>query len=107
MDTSYNLVAEKCAKQMAEYQACVENNQSSDWPTICLPQSRALSLCADTAVPHLAEVKSECAGSIASYRACLDRNASKSDEEVERACTGLMRGVWECSERVMNEVKGR
>lgn len=84
---------------------CVSSNQNADWPKICLPQSRALTLCADTAVPHLARVKSECAGSIASYRACLDRNASRSDAEVESACSGFMKGVWECSERVMRDVK--
>jgi hypothetical protein len=64
-------------------------------------QGVALTQCADTAVPHLRELKSGCASEIAAYRTCLERNEQGSDAELGEKCGGLMKTVWECSERVM------
>ncbi|GFZ50498.1 hypothetical protein JCM24511_08255 [Saitozyma sp. JCM 24511] len=105
MDLSYNLVASKCAEQMAKYQECVLANQSGDWSNICRAQGVALTQCADTAVPHLRELKSGCASEIAAYRTCLERNERGSDAELGEKCGGLMKTVWECSERVMKAVE--
>ena len=82
---------------------CVRKNQSADWPQICRPHSDALAACADTAVPHLAAVKRTCAPKIEAYSQCLKAHASATDEQVERACGGVIRELWECSEGVMRE----
>jgi hypothetical protein len=68
-------------------------------------QGVALTQCADTAVPHLRELKSGCASEIAAYRTCLERNEQGSDAELGEKCGGLMKTVWECSERVMKAVE--
>ncbi|ORY24575.1 hypothetical protein BCR39DRAFT_561473 [Naematelia encephala] len=107
MDLSYDLVASKCADQMAKYQQCVLANQAGDWGTICRPEGKALAACADASVPHLAELKTTCAPQIASYRSCLDKHASASEQVIEERCSGLMRDLWQCSERTMAEIEGR
>jgi hypothetical protein len=59
----------------------------------------------DISVPHLAKLKIACAQPISSYRSCLDTNAAEPDGVVEARCGGLMKGLWECSERVMKEIE--
>ncbi|WWD18810.1 hypothetical protein CI109_103265 [Kwoniella shandongensis] len=107
MDLSYNLVASKCAEQMAKYQECVLKNQAEDWNTICRPEGRALAACADASVPHLSELKNSCAPQISTYRQCLDKHSSQSEEAIGEKCGGLMKELWECSERTMKEIEKR
>ncbi|WRT66736.1 uncharacterized protein IL334_003699 [Kwoniella shivajii] len=107
MDLSYNLVASKCAEQMAKYQECVLRNQAGDWNTICRPEGKALAACADASVPHLSELKNSCAEQIFSYRQCLDKHASQPEEVISENCAGLMKDLWECSERTMKVIEER
>ena len=58
-------------------------------------------------VPHLSELKNGCVSEIAKYRTCLDRHAAQDDQVIEKKCGGLMREVWQCSERVMSEIQQR
>lgn len=80
-------------------------NQNADWQTICSTQGRALTECADNAVPHLRELKQGCAAEIAQYRQCLETNGAMPDDQLEQKCGGLMKRVWECSERTMNAIQ--
>lgn len=105
MDLSYNLVASKCADQMAKYQECVLKNQQGDWGAICRPQGQALTACADANVPHLTELKQACAKPIATYRACLDTHSAAPEEEIEKQCGVLMKELWECSERTIARIE--
>ncbi|WVR06671.1 hypothetical protein IAU60_003703 [Kwoniella sp. DSM 27419] len=107
MDLSYNLVASKCAEQMAQYQQCVLQNQSGDWNTICRPEGKALAACADASVPHLAELKAACAVPIATYRQCLDKHAAQEEDVISERCGGLMKELWECSERTMATIEAK
>ncbi|WWC96406.1 hypothetical protein V866_003274 [Kwoniella sp. B9012] len=107
MDLSYNLVASKCAEQMAKYQDCVLRNQAGDWNSICRPEGKALAACADASVPHLAELKNSCSEQIFTYRQCLDKHASQPDEVIGEKCGGLMKDLWECSERTMKNIEER
>ncbi|WVF69111.1 hypothetical protein IAT40_003885 [Kwoniella sp. CBS 6097] len=107
MDLSYDLVASKCASQMARYQECVLKNQAGDWNTICRPEGKALAACADASVPHLAELKAACATDISNYRQCLDKHASQPDEVISEQCGGLMKSLWECSERTMASIEAK
>ncbi|WWC62985.1 uncharacterized protein I303_105583 [Kwoniella dejecticola CBS 10117] len=107
MDLSYNLVASKCAEQMAKYQECVLKNQAEDWNTICRPEGKALAACADASVPHLAELKSSCSEQIFAYRQCLDKHAAQEDDVISQQCGGLMKNLWECSEKTMKAIEER
>lgn len=64
-----------------------------------------MTKCADESVPHLRELKSGCATEIMQYRTCLDAHGDQPDEAVEKACSGLMKAVWTCSERVMANIE--
>ncbi|EIW67646.1 hypothetical protein TREMEDRAFT_45163 [Tremella mesenterica DSM 1558] len=105
MDLSYDLVASKCAEQMARYQQCVLTNQAGDWGSICRPEGQALTLCADASVPHLAQLKTACAPNIQAYRACLDAHAKASQTDIEKRCGQLMKDLWKCSEAAMTHIK--
>ncbi|WVQ73454.1 hypothetical protein IAR50_003026 [Cryptococcus sp. DSM 104548] len=107
MDLSYNVVAANCAEQMAKYQDCVLSNQGGDWNSICRPQGQALAACADNAVPHLAELKASCAEQITTYRQCLDRHGAQSDEVIGEKCGGLMKSLWECTEKTVVGIEAR
>ncbi|KAI5452764.1 hypothetical protein NCC49_000510 [Naganishia albida] len=108
MDLSYNVVASKCAEQLAAYQQCVLKNQSGDWSTICRPQSNALTVCADNSVPHLPLLKKECATQIQTYSACLGSASGDklSDEQTQERCSGTLRELWGCCERVFSAADG-
>lgn len=58
-------------------------------------------------VPHLAQLKQACFESIEAYKRCLDTNAAEKDDVVQSRCEGLMRAVWECSERAMAGLDGK
>ncbi|ADV25683.1 hypothetical protein I315_04447 [Cryptococcus gattii Ru294] len=107
MDLSYNVVAANCATQMAKYQECVLKNQAGDWNQICRPEGRALAACADASVPHLAELKASCAEQIATYRQCLEKHASQPDEVISENCGGLMKTLWECTEKTVASIEKR
>ncbi|ODN93488.1 hypothetical protein L198_05353 [Cryptococcus wingfieldii CBS 7118] len=126
MDLSYNVVAANCAEQMAKYQECVLNNQAGDWNSICRPEGQALAACADNAydpctgtglapiaddlpssVPHLAELKASCSEQITTYRQCLDRHGAQSDEVIGEKCGGLMKSLWECTEKTVAGIEAR
>ncbi|RSH79458.1 uncharacterized protein EHS24_001508 [Apiotrichum porosum] len=98
MDFSFDLVASKCAEQMAKYQ------QNGDWSTICRPEGKALTACADASVPHLADVKRHCANPILNYRACLEANASETDEAVREKCSAPLKALWDCTESRRAEI---
>lgn len=58
-------------------------------------------------VPHLAELKASCAEQIATYRQCLERHASQPDEVISENCGGLMKTLWECTERAVTDIEKR
>ncbi|KAL1408054.1 hypothetical protein Q8F55_004851 [Vanrija albida] len=105
MDLSFDLVASKCAEQMAKYQQCVLGNQNADWAYICRPEGKALTECADASVPHLAELKRACANQIATYRGCLETNGAQPDDVVRERCAKSMKALWECSESKVAELE--
>ncbi|GHJ86484.1 hypothetical protein NliqN6_2886 [Naganishia liquefaciens] len=102
MDLSYNVVASKCAEQLAAYQQCVLKNQDGDWSNICRKESNDLTVCADNSVPHLPLLKRECYTQIQTYSSCLGSASQDklSDEQTQERCSGTLSELWNCCERV-------
>ncbi|ORX37032.1 hypothetical protein BD324DRAFT_422423 [Kockovaella imperatae] len=104
MDASYNLVASKCAKQMAQYQNCVLANQDKAWSEICSKESDALTACAEDKVPQLKALKQTCGEHIKSYAECIKTHGHASENQVVQECQNVMRDLWKCTEEVMDKL---
>lgn len=61
----------------------------------------------DYSVPHLAELKASCAEQIAAYRQCLEKHSSQPDEVISKNCGGLMKTLWECTEKTVADIEKR
>ncbi|KAI8620046.1 hypothetical protein BC830DRAFT_1101013 [Chytriomyces sp. MP71] len=94
MESVLDSVQRHCGSQLKDYGACIDIHQPN-FEAPCLAFKQALTLCAETNVASVREVKTRCLAQIQAYENCVQGNK----DDTPSKCADSIRALYACTHR--------